>query len=410
MNLMVNRDGQHLGPYSFDQACQLLAEGKLHSWDLCWPDGAREWVTLDTVPGVSDKAFALREQRRAETIAAAQTAQEGSAAAPNAQFIPNQPATPSAEPESSSKGWGWMRLVVWSSLVLAIGASIYVWIAYIKRDVLIEHLERRADALTYEQGELEPFSGAAHSYYTDGSRWEEIQFEGGLREGTRTIWHANGEVALREKYSMGKLQSATSYDDSGIESGRMENGTGKLYLYYPSGNQAQLLEFENHREIRRKIWREDGELLMVSPPEVDGTQITFTEPLPVVQPPPATNAPVQAPPPTNEPAFNVPSNNIPAIVIDTSPNPKMPARTKRWAVGDLEATSSRIDVDRRIDLLYTHASTNQIVKDFGYPDFVNPNYWTYRNMRVFNLQQGGTYNIVHFQIFQGRVARVIPTK
>ena len=59
MQLLVNRDGRHLGPYSFDQACQLLAEGKLHSWDLCWPDGAREWVTLDTVPGINDKAFAL---------------------------------------------------------------------------------------------------------------------------------------------------------------------------------------------------------------------------------------------------------------------------------------------------------------------------------------------------------------
>ena len=71
MNLLVNRDGRHMGPYSFDQACQLLAEGKLHSWDLCWPDGAREWVTLDTVPGLSDKSFALREQRRAEALAAA---------------------------------------------------------------------------------------------------------------------------------------------------------------------------------------------------------------------------------------------------------------------------------------------------------------------------------------------------
>ena len=57
LHILVNRDGRHLGPYTYDQACQLLAEGKLHTWDLAWPDGSREWVTLDQIDGLSDRAL-----------------------------------------------------------------------------------------------------------------------------------------------------------------------------------------------------------------------------------------------------------------------------------------------------------------------------------------------------------------
>ena len=71
LHILVNRDGRHLGPYTYDQACQLLAEGKLHTWDIAWPDGSREWVTLDQIDGLADRAFALREQRQAEAAAAA---------------------------------------------------------------------------------------------------------------------------------------------------------------------------------------------------------------------------------------------------------------------------------------------------------------------------------------------------
>ena len=78
LHILVNRDGRHLGPYTYDQACQLLAEGKLHAWDIAWPDGSREWVTLDQIDGLSDRAFALREQRRAEATASATAASRSS--------------------------------------------------------------------------------------------------------------------------------------------------------------------------------------------------------------------------------------------------------------------------------------------------------------------------------------------
>ena len=93
MYLLVNRDGRHLGPYSYDQACQLLAEGKLHTWDLCWPDGAREWVTLETVEGLTDKAMALRQQRLAEAEAATQATAADGPNAPAPAFVTTQPQT-----------------------------------------------------------------------------------------------------------------------------------------------------------------------------------------------------------------------------------------------------------------------------------------------------------------------------
>ena len=42
LHILVNRDGRHLGPYTYDQACQLLAEGKLHTCLLYTSDAADE--------------------------------------------------------------------------------------------------------------------------------------------------------------------------------------------------------------------------------------------------------------------------------------------------------------------------------------------------------------------------------
>ena len=42
MNILINRDGHHMGPFTHDQACHMLAEGKLQTWDLCWRDGGRD--------------------------------------------------------------------------------------------------------------------------------------------------------------------------------------------------------------------------------------------------------------------------------------------------------------------------------------------------------------------------------
>ena len=71
MNILINRDGHHMGPFTHDQVCHMLAEGNLQAWDLCWQNGSRDWIALERIPGVSEKTDALRQQRRAEAIAAA---------------------------------------------------------------------------------------------------------------------------------------------------------------------------------------------------------------------------------------------------------------------------------------------------------------------------------------------------
>ena len=52
MNLIIHRDGQNFGPYSIEQANMLLLSGQLRVDDLCWCDGASDWVALQSVHGI----------------------------------------------------------------------------------------------------------------------------------------------------------------------------------------------------------------------------------------------------------------------------------------------------------------------------------------------------------------------
>lgn len=51
MTLLINKDGNQLGPYSLDQARALVLSGKLTANDWAFPDGATQWVHLRDVPG-----------------------------------------------------------------------------------------------------------------------------------------------------------------------------------------------------------------------------------------------------------------------------------------------------------------------------------------------------------------------
>ena len=180
LHILVNRDGRHLGPYTYDQACQLLAEGKLHSWDIAWPDGGREWVTLDQIDGLADRAFALREQRRAEAAAAVTAALDGRPASPTAQFVVSRHHT-----ELPQRNW--MRIGIWSAMIGVLALSLFAWLKILNEKTLMETLERRGDNLAYEQGQSDPFDGIAHSYFNDGSQWEQTTFSDGVRHGQRTV-------------------------------------------------------------------------------------------------------------------------------------------------------------------------------------------------------------------------------
>ena len=76
-------------------------------------------------------------------------------------------------------------------------------------------------------------------------------------------------------------------------------------------------------------------------------------------------------------------------------------------MGDPNATSSRVAIDKRIDLIYLNKPTNQLIKVFGYPDQVSNSWWSYGKMNVKNIHGGGYFKKVHFQIYNGLVYRVV---
>jgi membrane protein YdbS with pleckstrin-like domain len=51
MSLLINKDGEQLGPYSLDEARALVLSGHLDADDWAWHEGAKEWVALKDVPG-----------------------------------------------------------------------------------------------------------------------------------------------------------------------------------------------------------------------------------------------------------------------------------------------------------------------------------------------------------------------
>jgi hypothetical protein len=407
VQLLVNRDGRHLGPYSIDQACQLLAEGKLHSWDLCWPDGGGKWVTLDSIEGVADKAFALREQRRAESIAKAQSVSSTDPNSPTPQFVAPQPGE--STQITQSQGVNWMRPAIWLAFAGVIAISVFVWANFTGDNTLIQNLERRTDNMTYERGSNTPFNGTAYSYFVDDTLWEKVDYVNGIREGARTVWHINGNVALQEDYSNGFLQSSASFDFNGARTDNFENGSGTIILYWnDTGIRSQKLVYKNRIIVKRTIWDREGLLLSVIPPELP-PNIAINPVLPTITNsvlPTITNSVL--PTITNS---VLPTNQVITITnkptIDTTPNPEIFGRTRVWVMGDPNVSSSRVAIDKRIDLIYINKPTNVLIKVFGYPDQASTNWWSYGDMKVKNIQAGGYFKNVHFQVYNGRVYRVI---
>ena len=56
MQILVNRQGQQLGPFTIEQLRAELAAGNVGSQDLAWWEGAPAWVAVSAVPGISAAA------------------------------------------------------------------------------------------------------------------------------------------------------------------------------------------------------------------------------------------------------------------------------------------------------------------------------------------------------------------
>ena len=52
MQILINRDGQQLGPYTPEQVNEYLAAGSLSPDDPAWHEGLAEWVPLNQVGGI----------------------------------------------------------------------------------------------------------------------------------------------------------------------------------------------------------------------------------------------------------------------------------------------------------------------------------------------------------------------
>ena len=373
MNILVNRDGDHLGPYTYDQASQLLADGKLQAWDIAWPDGGREWVTLDQIDGLTERAFALRRQRLAEGNA-------GSSAGPsmpNAQFM-------AARQSIQAPRRNWRRVWVWSSMALTLAVSLFIWTQKFNKTILIDDLEHHGDSRTYLEGEDKAFSGTAYTHFNDGSLWKKFQFEDGLRHGEQTLWHINGNIALKEGYYYGKLRQATSYDFSGNPSGQYQNGAGTLILYWPErGIRSQKQVFNMWKIIERTIWNRDGHMLSSPSTHLLASEPTLT-----------TNQTVNI---TNSPGITAPTNQIPVPGL-------LPARGKLWVIGGTDNSTTLGEIDKRIDLIYANKYYTNIIREFGRPDeILEGKIYVYRNMRVRHLVNDKDKSQVHFHFINGYV-------
>ena len=49
MPITINRDGQHFGPYSAEEAAAHIASGGLVATDWAWTDGMTDWKPLSEV-------------------------------------------------------------------------------------------------------------------------------------------------------------------------------------------------------------------------------------------------------------------------------------------------------------------------------------------------------------------------
>ncbi len=62
MEIYINRDGQHHGPYSVEQVNEQLAAGELSVEDLAWYEGAEEWLPLHQLFNVEVEKSPAQEQ------------------------------------------------------------------------------------------------------------------------------------------------------------------------------------------------------------------------------------------------------------------------------------------------------------------------------------------------------------
>ena len=79
MKIFVHHGGEKLGPYSLEEAQDLLAQGKILATDLGWHEGLETWIPVSSLPAMGGSGVVpflpLNELIRTPGAAAAATTQ-----------------------------------------------------------------------------------------------------------------------------------------------------------------------------------------------------------------------------------------------------------------------------------------------------------------------------------------------
>lgn len=118
------------------------------------------------------------------------------------------------------------------------------------------------DGLLYEAGASSPFTGTRSSYYEDGTKAGECQFEMGLRHGVCKLWHDDGSIYKNVTYEVGVL--------NGLLTKWYRNGLKYSVAHYEDGlrNGVMTIWDDSGNVIANDCYR-DGYLVTESPEACD---------------------------------------------------------------------------------------------------------------------------------------------
>ncbi len=148
--------------------------------------------------------------------------------------------------------------------------------------VFISQLTRKGE-LAFRGNDSLPYTGRAVEKFPNGELKQEDHYAFGQRQGSSKTWHPNGkQLKYEATFTSGKLDGQViwwtpdgkkeyeatwvagvatlkvTFAPDGTESGRMENGMGKLTFYHPNGRK-RLEEFYVDSRLTRAItWDEGG--------------------------------------------------------------------------------------------------------------------------------------------------------
>jgi hypothetical protein len=97
VDIHINRNGQSLGPFSYEETRQRLAAGEFQITDLAWTEGQPEWMPLSSLPGFAPADVTSLSN---QPIAAAAVPIRPQARAGIAARVPVSVATSPAQPSS----------------------------------------------------------------------------------------------------------------------------------------------------------------------------------------------------------------------------------------------------------------------------------------------------------------------